>query len=194
MPDSLSLKREFVCSSCALLLGLVLGIAAKATDSVSAIGEIGTNLGVWVFVATMVAAFSKTPFLAAINTLLFFLALLTAYYIYGQFVLGFFPRAYLLGWLFIAVLSPACGIIAWFSRGKGWLAIISAALPVALLIAEGYPAYYTFQIPLILDLCCAVVLLVVLRKTWRDRGIALAISCVVAFLFQHFYILNLLPW
>jgi hypothetical protein len=74
MPDALSCKREIAHSACVLLLGLVLGFVAKATDGISVIGDIGTYAGVWIFVATMVAAFSKSPFLAALNTLLLFLA------------------------------------------------------------------------------------------------------------------------
>ena len=58
-----------------------MGFIAKATDSVSMIGDIGTELGVWVFTATLLAAFSRYPLSAALNTLLFFLAMLCAYYL-----------------------------------------------------------------------------------------------------------------
>jgi hypothetical protein len=197
MPDALSWKREIAYSACVLLLGLVLGVVAKATDSVSIVGQIGTYLGVWVFVATMVAAFSKSPFLAALNTLLLFLAMLAAYYAYGQIVLGFFPRSYFLGWLSIALLSPVGGFVVWFSRGKGWPAIVSSALPVALLIAEGYPAYQTdliYREPFVFDLCCAVALLIILPKTWKRKGLTLIISITLAVILASFHVLSFLPW
>jgi hypothetical protein len=194
MPDTFSWKCEIAHSAGVLLLGLVLGFAAKVADSISIIGDIGTYLGAWVFVAALVAAFSKSPFLAALNTLLLFLALLAAYYTYGRIVLGFFPRAYFLGWLFIALLSPVGGVVVWFSRGKGWLAIISAAFPVALLITEGYPAYYTYQAPLVFELCCAVALLIILTKTWRQKGIAFIISMALAVIMISFRVLSFLPW
>jgi hypothetical protein len=185
---------RFGFSLCTLLLGFVCGIVAKATDSVSIIGDIGTNLGVWVFVATMVAYFSKTRLLAAMNTFLFFIALLAAYYLYAQIAFGFFSHAYFLGWLIVAMVSPIGGLVVWFSRGEGWLAVLCASLPIALLIAEGYPAYYTVQIPLIFDLCCAVILLLVLQKTWRNRGMTFVFSCALAFLIDRFYVLSYLPF
>jgi hypothetical protein len=194
MPDVLSCKREITHSACVLLLGLILGFVAKAADGISIIGDIGTYLGVWVFVATMVAAFSKSHFLAALNTLLLFLALLAAYYAYGQIALGFFPRSYFAGWLFIALLSPVGGVVVWFSRGKGRLAIISAALPIALLITEGYPAYYTYQAPLVFDLCCAVALLIMLPKTWKQKGMTFIISIALAVIMILFRVLSFLPW
>ncbi|MDR2888302.1 MAG: hypothetical protein LBV33_00475 [Lachnospiraceae bacterium] len=194
MPDHLSLKREFICSIYALLLGLIVGVVAKATDSISIIGEIGTLLGVWIFIATLIAAFSKSPFLAALNTLLFFLAVLAAYYSYTQLVFGFFPRSYFFGWFIIALLSPAGGSVVWFSRGKGWFAMTSAALPIALLLAEGYPAYYTYQIAHVFDLCCAAVLLIVLPKIWKQRMVVLMLSIVLTVIISRLNIYSLFPW
>ena len=95
-------------------MGLALGLIAKAADSVSVVGDIGTYLGVWVFAATLIAAFSSLPLLAALNAMVFFLALLTSYFLYGSLALGFFPRAYFLGWLVIALLSPIGGFVVWF--------------------------------------------------------------------------------
>jgi hypothetical protein len=99
-----------------------------------------------------------------------------------------------LGWLFVALLSPVGGVVVWFSRGKGWLAIISAALPAALLLTEGYPAYYTYQVPLIFDLCCALALLIILPKTWKQKGFTLIISMALAVMMASFHVLSFLPW
>jgi len=173
-----------------------LGLIAKATDSVSVIGDIGTYLGVWVFTATLIAAFSRSPLFAALNTLMFFLALLTAYYTYGSLVLGFFPKAYFLGWLIVALLSPLGGVAVWFSRGKGCLAIICASIPIAVLFAEGYPVYYyyIFKIPLILDLVFALILAFVLPKTWKQKGLALLLAFALSFALVNFHVLSFLPW
>jgi hypothetical protein len=111
-----------------------------------------------------------------------------------MFTLGFFPRAYFLGWLVISLLSAIGGFVLWFSRGNKWPAIISAALPVAALIAEGYPAYYTYKIPLILDLVFAVILLVILQKTLKQKLFTLITSCVFAFAIDKLYLFSFLPW
>lgn len=105
------------------VLGAVLGVVAKATDSVSLIGDIGTGLGVWVFVASLLAAYSRYPIAAAVNTLLFFLSMLGAYYLYGFVVLGFFPKAYFLGWLWrrLRPLRDLCCGLPGQRACRGWL-------------------------------------------------------------------------
>lgn len=193
MPEKIFIKREMLISLFVMLLGLVLGYIAKITDSISMFGEIGTDLGIWVFIVSIIVAFSHTPITAAINALLFFLSMLASYYLYGHLVLGFFPRAYFIGWLIVALLSPFGGLIVWFSRGKGWMAAVSAALPISILLAWGYPAFYTYKIPLILDMLYAVVLVVILPKTWRQKAITLVISCVLAFIIVQSRMLSHLP-
>jgi hypothetical protein len=177
-----------------IILGLILGVAAKAADGMAVVGDIGTYLGIWAFAASLIAAYSRTPFLAALNTLLFFLALLAAYYIYGSAVLGFFPRSYFLGWLIVAALSPIGGFAVWFSRGRGWFAAICASIPIAVLIAEGYPAYYTYQIPLILDLLYALILGMALPQTWKQKGFVLLAAIAFSFVLTKLHVLSFLPW
>jgi hypothetical protein len=192
--DKVNFKREALVILLTITMGLALGFIAKSADSVSLVGDIGTYLGVWVFAATLIAAFSRSPLLAALNTMVFFLALLTSYYLYGTLVLGFFPRAYFLGWLFIALLSPIGGFIVWFSRGNGWISVICASIPTAILIAEGYPAYYTYKIPLILDLLFALILATALPKTWKQRGFVLLVALALAFVLVNLHVLSFLPW
>jgi len=194
LPEKVNFKHELFYTLSVMILGLLFGLIAKSTDSISVIGEIGTNLGVWIFIGTLIAAYSHTPLLAALNLPVFLLSMLTSYYIYGLFVLGFFPRAYFLGWLVVSLLSPIGSFVIWFSRGKSWPAIISTALPAAVLIAEGYPAYYTFQIPLILDLTFAIILIALLPKTRKQKLFTLIISCIFAFIISKLYLLSYLPW
>lgn len=118
-----------------------IGVIAKMTDSVSIIGDIGTELGIWVFTAAIIAAYSRYPVSGAINVFLFFTAVLAAYYAHGALVLNFFPKAYFLGWLIAALISPFAGFLAWFTRADGIAGSIITALPVALLFAHGYPAF-----------------------------------------------------
>jgi hypothetical protein len=194
LPESLSAKRETIHILCIALLGLALGIGAKAIDGHAAFANMGDLLGVWVFTATLVAVFSRTPLLAALNTVVFFLALLGGYYSYTKLVLGFFPRSYFYGWLVVSFLSSIAGFIVWFARGKGWAAVICASLPAALLMAEGYPAFYTYKAALILDLLFAAALLLILPKKWPQKGIALLVSAALSFLMVKLNIVGMFPW
>jgi hypothetical protein len=151
-PQKLSMRTEIIFSACVILLGMSMGLIAKMTDSVSIIGDIGTELSIWVFAATIIAAYSRYPVSAAINVLLFFISMLAAYYIYGFVVLNFFPKTYFLAWLVVALISSFAGFCTWFSRAKGIVGSVATALPAALLFAHGYPAFYTSRLPLYLSL------------------------------------------
>ena len=45
-PDKINIKREMLYSLAVVAFGLLFGYIAKATDSISLIGDIGTDLGV----------------------------------------------------------------------------------------------------------------------------------------------------
>ena len=145
-PQKLSIKTEIVFSVVSTIIGIALGFIAKMTDSISIIGEIGTEIGIWIFVATLIAAFSHYPLSAAINVFLFFISVLFAYYTYGQLVLGFFPQSYFYGWLIMAFISPIAGIAVWFSKADKVIGSVVTALPVALLFAHGFPVFYTLRL------------------------------------------------
>lgn len=187
-------KIDLLISLGVVLLGTLMGYVSKATDSVSIIGDIGTELGIWVFVASIVAAYSRYPFTAALNTMLFFLSMLASYYIYGLVILGFFPRAYFLGWLFISLLSPIAGFIIWFSKGKTILSAIVTALPASILFASGYSAFYTYNIVSSLSLVFGGILIALLPQTLKQKAISFGIAVVLAFIIDRFYLLGLFPF
>lgn len=176
----------------AALLGVAMGFLAKALDNVAVIGEIGTNLGVWIFAAALIAAYSPARRAAALRVFLFFAGMLAAYYLHSRLTEGFFPVRHALTWGAFALLSPACAVVAWLGRGRGWIAAISAALPVALLLAEGYPAVYTGLLPLWFDLLAAVLLLLYLPPTWKQRFLCAAFAIVFAVAFSKLGLISLL--
>lgn len=194
LPKQFSLKYEFVFSMGVVIFGLLLGYIAKATDNVPFIGELTTELGIWVFAATLIAVYSRYPFSAAINVMIFFLSVLCSYYIYGQLVLGFFPRSYFMGWLIVSFLSTAAGFVVWFSKGTGATAIITAALPIAVLFAWGYPAFYTYRLTLFLTLIFGLLLNVLLPKGRKQMAIVFVLSIILAFLISKFHLLSYLPF
>ena len=192
-PEYRSLKVDIIMSLLVVVLGAMLGFVSKATDSISFIGELGTELGVWIFVATLVSAYSRYPYSAAINTMLFFLAMLFSYYLYGYLVLGFFPKSYFMGWLVMALLSPLAGFVVWFSKGKRYMGVVASALPISILFALGYPFFYTYKPVLFFSLCFGIVLNVLLPETWHQKIGTFLLSILLAFAINVFHILDLLP-
>jgi hypothetical protein len=194
LPEGISISKELIFSVGIILLRLLLGFLAKAMDNYHIIGEIGTRLSMWVFSATLIAAFSRHPITAAINVMLFFLAMLTSYYTYGQIVEGFFPKAYFMGWLVVSFLSPMAGFIMWFSKGNGIIGLISAALPIALIFAENYPALYTHKTALAIGLGFGLTLCMMLPTTLKQKTIVFVLSIVLAFFIDRLTLISLLPW
>lgn len=165
---------------------------AKRYNSLPIIGEIGTYLGLWVLIATVLAAWSRSPKAAALHVFVFFAAMLTVYYLYAMVLFGFFPRYYFLAWGGIALLSPIAGYIAWYARGTGWMAAICAVFPIALLFVEGYSFFYTGSIPKGLDILAGFFLIIVLSLNNRQRARIFLVSAIVFVIYWRLEILPLL--
>lgn len=84
-PSSLDLKYELFFTTSILVLGLGLGFISKMLDSNLTLGDIFTGFGPWIFIATLIATYSRYPISAMINTMIFFLGMLLTYYAYSYF-------------------------------------------------------------------------------------------------------------
>ena len=129
-----------------IVLGMTLGIVSKYLDTVAVdgswltgflhfLGNLFTRLGIWVLIATLVAAYSKTWRRAAINTFVFFIGMLISYYAYSAFLFGFFPTGYFILWGGIALVSPLLAAVVWKAKNSERLAMFLPALPMGLLLS-----------------------------------------------------------
>lgn len=174
------------------ILGAILGFLAKYTDG-SVVGEIGTYLGFWILVTTMLIAWSRSPEAAALHAFVFLAAMLSVYYIYSMVLFGFFSRHYFTAWGSIVLLSPIGGYVVWYARGDGWKAAFCAALPISLLLAEGYSFIYTFSIPRGFALFSAVLLFMIVPTSCQQRLRVLPIVSFIFFIIERFELMYLLP-
>jgi hypothetical protein len=177
-----------------ILCGALLGLVSKAMDSVSVVGDITTEIGVWIFLASILTLLCKTPITTAVNTLLFFLAMLAAYYLYGNFVLGFFPHAYFHSWLLLTFLTPVGGFLLWFAHGRNLVSNAIAALPIGLLFCHGYPVWYTHKATLLLDIVFGLVLVFVLPTSTKGRIATFLFSLPMAVVFAFLLRSGLIPF
>ncbi|KOR76001.1 hypothetical protein [Paenibacillus solani] len=141
VPSEATIKQKILSIVTAITIGIILGIAAKLVDTPAVnpiFTDVGDRLGIWIFVATLLSVYSYSPQLAAIRIFAFFGSMLTVYYVYTTFVLHFFPGKAILFWGILAVVSPVCAYIMWYACGNGWLANIISALPVTVLMVEGF--------------------------------------------------------
>ncbi|MCC3648911.1 MAG: hypothetical protein ACQEXE_17510 [Bacillota bacterium] len=187
----LTVKRIIGTALAVFALGALLGLIAKYADG-SALGLIGSGLGFWIAAASLLAAWSRTPMAAGLHVLVFFSAMLSAYYLYSMILFGFFPKSQFIYWGSIALLSPVCGYTVWFARGAGWLAAFCAAMPISLLIGEGFSFIYTYSIPKGFVLLLAVFLWIVLPKNHFQRIRVIPLTAVILFVIEQLELLSIL--
>ncbi|URM32664.1 hypothetical protein LLY41_20385 [Cytobacillus firmus] len=186
-----ALKRKMGMVLAIFLAGALLGLLAKYTDG-TVLGLIGSGLGFWIAAASLLAAWSRTPKAAGLHVLVFFIAMLSAYYLYSMILFGFFPKSQFIFWGGIALFSPICGYAVWFARGEGWLAAVCAAMPISLLIGESFSFIYTYSIPQGFILLLAVFLWIVLPKNHFQRIRVIPLTAVLLFIIERFGLLSIL--
>lgn len=192
------------------IFGIFLGVISKYSDTCISNSTMGiffhfisiitTRLEMWVVLATIISAWSKSPKIAAIRVFSLFIGMLLAYYIYSQILFGFFPTYYFLRWGGIAVFSPLFAYIMWFSRGEGWFAAFCAALPIGLLFEQGYPFFYVLSaglsfytlVVLGLDILTGILLLVLLPSSKVQCIKVFTIGVLIALVIRNSNILSYL--
>jgi len=78
-----------------------------------------SRLTVWLVIAVCISVFSSTPKRAAVNVFAFFAEMVSAYYMYSEFIAGFFPLHYAMIWAALTAVSPFLAYICWYAKGTG---------------------------------------------------------------------------
>lgn len=139
----------------------------------------------WIVMAVCIAVYSRSPFRASINVLLFFVGFVASYYLYCHFVAGFFPRSYAMIWIAYTIASPFLGFLCWYAKGKGWVALFLSAGILGVLVNTAF-AYGMFYIDIHswLNLFMLLLGILVLRKSVKETICMMGISIVFAFLME----------
>lgn len=112
--------------------GILVGMVAKLLDIYTTnLGNIFSQMSVWIFLCTVIAVFSDTPFSSAANVFSFCIGMLAAYYATAEFTSSVYSMMYVYGWTAFATLSPALGFCTWYAKGKG---IISKIIIVGIIL------------------------------------------------------------
>lgn len=115
-----------------LLAGLILGTAARLFDIyLPNLGEIFSQMAVWILLGTLIAIYSPTKKAAMMNILPFCVGMLITYYATAALTHGVYGWPFIIGWTVFALLSPAMAYFAWLTKERGVFPKIIAALIVA---------------------------------------------------------------
>lgn len=194
-----SVKKQIAVTTGILLIGILLGTFSKFLDyrqaelpsfirAVDSILDLHNFLGVfapWIIIAVYISVKSDTPLRAGINVFIFFAGMVTSYYLYSNFVAGFFPRSYAIIWGALSLISPALAFICWYAKGNGWISLIISSGILAFIINStlSYGMWYV-DIPSLLHLVMLILGIVILRRSIKETVCIIGISVPFAIILK----------
>lgn len=104
-------------------LPTLLHLIDRAVDLHNFLGK----LAPWLVIAVCIAVYSTTPIKAGINVFAFFARMVSSYYLYSNFIAGFFPKSYALIWITFTSVSSFFAFLCWYAKGTGWIALLLAS-------------------------------------------------------------------
>ena len=103
-----------------LLAGLLLGIAARLFDIYfQNLGEIFSQMAIWILLGTLIAIYSPTKKAAMGNIFPFCMGMLATYYVTAAITHGVYGQSFIIGWTVFALTSPVMAYFAWMAKEPG---------------------------------------------------------------------------
>lgn len=169
-----------------LFASIGFGIITKYVESVSFFGDVFTRLGIWVLIGTLIAAYSKTPIRAGIQTMIFFIGMLIGYYAYSELLFGVFSTNYFLYWGVYAIVSPFLAAIVWFAKNDRRLCFVLPALPMGLMLSlSGGMGLFYMYLNHIEELIMYIILGLIFYKKPKQIALVIYLSLVVTFIIKN---------
>ena len=156
------LNRAVIYSMGIMACGLITGVGVKLMDIYTAhLGNIFSQMSVWIFICSALAVYSSTPRRAAVNVFLFCAGMLLTYYLTAEGMHSPYSMTFVYGWSFFSLFSPVLAFFTWYAKGKGAVSrLLTAGIVVVLLVL----AVLLFDRIRISDLVFAVLTAAILMK------------------------------
>ena len=196
--NSISNNSKIINTIVVLFLGIALGTFSKYLDfrqaelpcvlmAIDEAFDIHNFLGrfaIWVLIALCISIYSNSAIRASVNVFAFFVGMVASYYLYSNYIAGFFPRSYAMTWFGFTAVSPLLAFVCWYARGKSKLAFILSALILAVLFNMCFVyGFGYFSARSVLEVIVFIIGFIVLkRNSLRSSALMGTISIVLAFL------------
>lgn len=182
-----------------LCLGIVLGTFSKFLDNTASNAlpfifeylDVRNFLGrfaVWLLIALCIAIYSRSSLRASLNVFVFFVGMVSSYYIYSNYVAGFLPKSYAMIWVGFTAISPFLAFICWYAKGESKISFMLSVIIIAILFnftfIYGWIYFDIYSILEVIVFCCGLVALK--RNTIKETAYIILSAVVIA------VILNLL--
>lgn len=190
-----SLKNKILITIGIIILGFLFGVFQKWLDS-KAINELpmiiqqidfGNYLGrlpIYILLCTIISVSSKTPLRASINVFSFLISMLSGYYLYSYYVLGFLSVSYMLIWVTIAIGSIFIAPICWYAKGKGKISILISSIILGVMLSQAVFFFQGIRITHILDFLTWIVGVLVLYRKPKEFSLQLVLALIIALIVQ----------
>lgn len=100
--------------------GLLTGAVIKMLDiHTTNLGNIFSQLSVWILICSAVAVYSSTAKRAAVNVLLFCEGMLATYYLTAELTGSHYSLTFVYGWAAFSLCAPVFAFFTWYAKGKG---------------------------------------------------------------------------
>ncbi len=179
-------KYDTIFALFSLVLGMLMGWLSYDLGGSGVVGAIIANWGLWIFTSALLAYHSQSGFGAAVNTFLYYGGVIAAYYTHFALAGGTIGLDMFIRPLILAAIGAILGFITWHAGAREWLGAVCAAVPISLLIAEGFPIYYSRSMSLAFDIICAVALYLILCRSKVQRLMALPFIIVFVVALVYF--------
>ena len=196
--NPISVNRKIINTIIILSLGIALGTFSKFLDfrqaelpsvlmAIDRVLDVHNFLGrfaIWVLVALCSSIYSNSEMRASVNVFVFFIGMVTSYYLYSNYIAGFFPRSYAMIWFGFTIISPFLAFVCWYAKGKSKPAFMLSILILAVLFNMVFVyGWGYFKALSVLEFAVFIIGLIVLRTdTLWSYVLMGTISTILAFL------------
>ena len=110
--------------------------------------------------------------------------MVASYYLYSNYIAGFFPRSYAMIWLGFTAVSPLLAFACWYAKGKSKPAFILSTFILAVLFNMCFVyGFRYFNVLSVLELAVFMIGFFVLRRDALRHSVLMGIiSITIAFL------------
>ena len=185
-----------MCIAIALFAGL-LGVFQKYLDSTCVntlpyiiqavdLGNFFGRFAIWILFGIVLSVYAFSPKQAALHTFIFFVSMVSGYYLYCNCVLGFLPVNYMKIWFVMAFISPVFSYICWYAKGEGMVAVMISSVILGVVFSQAFLITQGFYMTHVLEVVMWMLALLILRRKPKDFMILMIASLVVAYVYQLF--------
>lgn len=127
-------KRIWINPFTMTIAGLCIGTIARLTDIYAPnIGDIFSQVSIWILFGTCITLYSKNRKAAMVNVLLFCLGMLVTYYVTAALTDGIYGWPFIIGWTVFALVSPFLSYAVWMSKDN---TLLSKIISIGIIIVS----------------------------------------------------------